>query len=580
LCFEVGFFGYLLTMQNEIDEETRIVNQSRKINYSLHRFIRGMAIIAAVARDATYKGFRFETYDRLRKDMRQCLTDLKSLYAGDPDKLVRIKRCEMCMESADKDMAEAKAEFAHILPFEYPLVSAKYSKRMNDNLLLVAKAGIFELADESAALANQDVSARKREQILLLLKCALVISVVLAIVIATVISKQLTSKLMILRDNAGRLARGQALLEPLKGNDEISQVDRSFHYAVNQIEKGIRKEQAILENAGDLICAFDEKLKVQSINPAGEVLLKLDSDAIVGVSFLNFIKDIEKEHVDKMLADIKEKGSREELETVLQGAPATEVEAILSVSYSTTDKAFYAVAHDVTAKKQLENVKREVTAMITHDLKTPLQTVRNYLEMLQLGKFGELNERGKKFLSLTDRESDRMVNLIESVLQLEQLRSGSIKLKREQVPLKSIVQKSIEAVQLLANDKGISLSSELIDIEVLGEAKWIEQILVNIFANAINYSPKDSSVKAVMQQQGEFAEVRIKDDGPGISDEDKGLIFERFHRISKQAQKVAGSGLGLTICKELIDLHGGYIKVESKLGEGSTFILGFPLKTS
>ena len=189
---------------------------------------------------------------------------------------------------------------------------------------------------------------------------------------------------------------------------------------------------------------------------------------------------------------------------------------------------------------------------------------------------GELNARGQKLLGLAYQESQRMVRLIESVLQLEKLRSGAVALDRQPVPLTEVLQKSVEAMQLIAGGRSVVLDFQPTDLFVMADAAWLEQVFVNVLANAINYSPADSQVKVRAQATGTYAEVLIIDQGPGISEEEKSLIFERFHRVSVTALKVTGSGLGLTICKELVDLHHGYVKVESELGKGSTFVIGIP----
>jgi two-component system sensor histidine kinase KdpD len=135
-------------------------------------------------------------------------------------------------------------------------------------------------------------------------------------------------------------------------------------------------------------------------------------------------------------------------------------------------------------------------------------------------------------------------------------------------------------VLLLAGEKNIELVSPAVPdgLTVTGDQSWLEQVIVNLLSNAIKFSPKDCKIDITAQidKTGKFAEIAIKDQGPGIDESEKSLIFERFHRVSSK-NGVEGSGLGLAICKELVELHDGYIRIDSVPKEGSTFTVGIPL---
>ncbi len=225
-------------------------------------------------------------------------------------------------------------------------------------------------------------------------------------------------------------------------------------------------------------------------------------------------------------------------------------------------------------------MRREVTAMVTHDLKSPLQTVRSFLEMLALGRLGQLNEKGAKLVPKIEQQTTRMAGL-----DSKRAAAGTIARRSEHTrihcrQLSELLKDSIGSVQILAEEKEITFELDLKEAPAWGEAKWIKQIFVNVLVNAINYSPDKSTVRATSQSLEKFSEVRISDNGPGLNEQEKIMIFERFNRLDRKGDQLAGSGLGLTICKELIALHEGYIKVESEPGLGSTFVLGFPKQRS
>jgi PAS domain S-box-containing protein len=382
------------------------------------------------------------------------------------------------------------------------------------------------------------------------------------------------------RENAALFAAGKPLLPPLTGNDEIAELDRTFHMTVDMIAQGLRKEKAILNNTKEVICSFNDHYKIQSMNSAAQELLHTEADGLLGQNFLNLFPVEEKQRTQQELSKTRDSGQSCEFESRANRPNTSPVDVSVVVTFSPEDKLYYCSIHDLTAKLELERIRREVTAMITHDLKSPLQSVRSFFEMLGLGRFGEINEKGSKLLRMAEEQIMRMSDLIQSVLQLEQLRSGRSALETATVDLKDLMNESIEAVQLLADDKEITFDMDLSEASACGEAKWIKQIFVNILVNAINYSPSKSTVRATSQSLDKFSEVRISDKGPGLNEQEKLMIFERFNRLGRKGDGLGGSGLGLTICKELIALHEGYIKVESEPGQGSTFVLGFPKQRS
>jgi signal transduction histidine kinase len=240
------------------------------------------------------------------------------------------------------------------------------------------------------------------------------------------------------------------------------------------------------------------------------------------------------------------------------------------------DRNFHYAAELIEAAKRM---RQEVTAMISHDLKAPLQTVRSFLEMLEHGFFGTLDEPETRLLLTTQNACEHMVVLIDSVLQLEKLRTGNVQLQTVSVELAPLLDKCIAAIKLLTEEKGVILVEgykQSSSASVEGDAFWLEQVFVNILSNAVKFTAKNSTVSVSTEKSEMHAVIRITDQGPGISKEDRSLIFDRFHRVQSTAG-IAGTGLGLPIARELIELHHGSIAVESEVGRGSTFAISLPL---
>jgi signal transduction histidine kinase len=223
-------------------------------------------------------------------------------------------------------------------------------------------------------------------------------------------------------------------------------------------------------------------------------------------------------------------------------------------------------------------MRQEATAMITHDLKTPLQSVRNYFDMLGSGSLGDLNEKGTRLLKIGTRSLQHMADLINSVLQLEKLRTGNVTLETVKLQLATLLDACLDSIKLLAGQKNIAIlrgydPSESSQVD--GDAFWLEQVFSNILSNAIKFSPENSTIFVGLKRQEQGVVVQVQDQGPGIPENELGQIFERYHRVESTAA-IPGTGLGLPIAKELIDLHHGSIAVESKPGSGCTFSIVLP----
>jgi PAS domain S-box-containing protein len=579
LIFEIGLFSYLLHLQNQAEQASRQLNHVRQINDELNSLIRDLVYLMRISTSSTKFGSHMKELNQRFKAMHARMGRLSTLYSDDSKSQAVIRNSDLRITQGEQDLHEAREAISHANPEdpeEFRLIFKKFGHKFEADLLQLHQCGLLELADETSQNASIDASLETREKILIALKCALVLSVLFAATGATLLSRHLVRRVAGVRENASLFAAGQPLLPPLTGNDEIAELDRTFHMAADMIAQGLRKEKAILNNTKEVICSFNIHYKIQSMNSASQELLHSEPEGLLGQNFLNLFADEEKQRIEQELSKTRDSGQSCELESRASRPNTSPVDVSVVVSFSPEDKLYYCSIYDLTSKLELERVRREVTAMITHDLKSPLQSVRSFFEMLALGRFGELNEKGSKLLKMTDQQTVRMFDLIQSVLQLEQLRSGRSTLEATTVDIKGLLEESIETVQLLAEEKEITIDVDLREASACGEAKWIKQIIVNVLVNAINYSPSKSTVRATSQSLDEFSEVRISDKGPGLSEPEKILIFERFNRLGRKSDALGGSGLGLTICKELIALHQGYIKVESEPGQGSTFVLGFP----
>ena len=579
LCFEIAMFSVLIGLQDQVELDAQRLDHKRQVNECVNIIIHDVAQVALVKK--RFQQNQSSPESMLRKhidDLLQTFAKLEQLTKDDPELLQAVQTSKKAVLNAKDELTYVRSEIRKLTSFDQvsPILIAS-RKRLDADLATALNSGVLDLANKTEQTEDLEKNAQARHQITLLLRCALWISAALGITLAIIYSRNLTLRIMRVKENATRFANRESLRTVLTGDDEIAEVDRAFHEATRQIEMATRKERAILENATDLIFSLDDDLIITSANPSTEATIGKRPEELVGQSLLTLVASEDATMLTHILRQMVSSTHKAELEVHLLRDDMDPLNEVVSASYSPRDKSFYCILHDVTSQRQMERLRQEVVAMITHDLRTPLQTIRNYLEMLKLGMFGQLNDQGDKLLALSDKESKRMSTLIDGVLTLEKLRSGNTTLNLENIDLSSLLDSCAKALELVAQEKEIIIEIEPFEAtEIRGDRVWLEQILINILSNALKFSPANTTVTLTSVVTGENAEIRIKDQGPGIPKEDQLRIFERFQRVSATAHKV-GSGLGLNICKELLLLHHGSITCESEPGEGSTFIILLPL---
>jgi PAS domain S-box-containing protein len=576
LLFEVTLIGMMLDLQNKVELESQKIARSKKISDTVNAIIRDMVVIGGNIRAFYIRRGKTSLVASKLAEIRDYFDDLDGLTSDRPDlhKVVLASRAGLI--DCDRDLRSFRAQYRTVDTAEkLSIVLQAIRRRLDTDLELVMSAGFLDLAQQSYLDSQIDSTLKYREQIRILLMVALGVSGLLALSGALVFSKRMAGRLSIVETNAKRLANRQPLLQVMEGADEIAELDQTFHLAANLIDAAMRKEKAILDNAKDIICSLDDKMMIVSVNAACDATLGLSPLDLIGKSFISLLKPEEQAEVTDYLKTLKEQQASKPLNiTIPNTHDAIERIMSMSASYASVEETFYCVLHDVTANKEVELIRQEVTAMISHDLKAPLQSIKNYLRMLHAGRLGELNEEGTKLLQLTETESERMARLINSVLDLEKVRSGTAELNMTQMSVYELLSECCQSVKLLAGEKNICL--EIVASErtkVYGDRHWLNEIFVNLLGNAIEYSPSGTTVRASGAQVDGFIEMRVSDQGPGIAEEERTLIFERFRRLSNS---VGGTGLGLTICKVLVNLHKGYIRAEGNEPNGTSFVVGIP----
>ncbi len=254
------------------------------------------------------------------------------------------------------------------------------------------------------------------------------------------------------------------------------------------------------------------------------------------------------------------------------------VRAIGEIQQKEGKEYFTGVIHEITEKKLDEIRKNDFIGMVSHELKTPLTSIKTYIQLMQ-ARFSKTEDDAlSRILEKADLQINKMTTMINGFLDISRFESGKIQINHQQFDLSELL-KTTEEEAKATIDSHMTVFSPIESVEVNADRDKIEQVVNNLISNAIKYSPAGSVIRISCTSDDQFAYVSIKDQGKGIKKEDITHIFDRYYRVEgEEMQSISGFGIGLYLCSEIISHHRGSIRVESEIGEGSEFIFSLPLK--
>lgn len=354
----------------------------------------------------------------------------------------------------------------------------------------------------------------------------------------------------------------------INSNDELGSLGNTFNNMADQLQGKIKEVvdkqnrlETILRSMQSGVIAIDRNDKVIIMNPYAKTILGVKKN-IVGEKIENYIQDSNMLRI--ILSD-----TREEKEIRIKKP----FKRILKIKKDSMINGYtrigYVIAiQDITEMKRLENMRSQFVANVSHELKTPLTSIKGFAETL---RFVEDKETRYKFLDIIDKESERLTRLIEDILTLSNLENFEVEELEEFIP-DSIISDSIKILSKHSEKKNIKIHySSKNNNYILGRKDQFQQVVINLIENAIKYSEESTNIYVKSYSEGEMYYLSVKDEGIGIPKEDLPRIFERFYRVDK-ARKRGGTGLGLAITKHIVKSFGGTIDVNSEYGKGSEFV--------
>ncbi|HYH09869.1 MAG TPA: PAS domain S-box protein [Thermoanaerobaculia bacterium] len=350
-----------------------------------------------------------------------------------------------------------------------------------------------------------------------------------------------------------------------------------------EAEEALRRSEArtraIFENSlGGMITTNVDGV-IESVNPAALRMFGLDAHALVGAS-VRLLLDRDYASNRECVDDLRDTALGRVTARRARRSNGEHFTCELSLfEFYTGDGERHFAAHmlDVSERQEIERLKKDFISTVSHELRTPLTSIRGSLGLLAAGVMGELSPEARQMVIVAERNSVRLITLINDILDFEKFESGKVELDIRPTPLFRVLERSIETTGAFAVQEGIELELHCVSATVLADEMRLIQVLVNLLSNAVKYSHRGGVVKVHAEAHDGFIEVRVVDRGAGISAQAQARLFQRFHQIdSSDARRKPGTGLGLAICKAIVEQHGGTIGVTSREGEGSTFWFRVP----
>lgn len=612
LMFQLLFLLILSFFLWDNFEKMRVETHARNVLFSLNE-IYGSVRDAATSL-ASYKSNHDDgaliTYDKKVVQVKKQIKHLKHV--------VSEKYAEISKEDREKDIHLVDRIAIAVTKVEGLLEECKQNLMSGNQFVAMGSMPVlFKVADKISVWSDElrqryeqkDEQAPMKQMqrnfnITLLVLGGTVVNIIISLTFARVFGRTISNRLIVLADNSSRLAKGQELNPPVAGNDEINVLDQSFRKMSEELKAAQEEQKAltasamaseertrsVIENMPIGIVIIDAENRIESLNPQAEKMFAAHTQQLLGHPLSEILPKHSAEACRKTTNEVR-KGvaGAAPLAVAMEGdSMARRVNgdlfpAELQISkFSTQEgKHFLVTVQDITERHEMEKLKREFVSMVSHDLRTPLTAVQGTLDLLEEDAYGELTEQGHKRVKVANESIDRLINLINDLLDIEKMEAGKMRLQAKPTSLLKILTDSVESVRTFAERHEVELELKLEeDLIVAADRDRMIQVVVNLLSNAVKFSPAAAKVSLTAEKDGKLALVKVIDRGRGIPQDHVDSLFQRFKQVkAADGARKKGTGLGLAICKAIVESHNGSIAVSSEEGKGSEFRFTVPLAT-
>jgi PAS domain S-box-containing protein len=484
-----------------------------------------------------------QPYERARTNLPGLFAKLEREFADEPDQAARLRRL--------RALSDAKmAELAQTIALRRAGRDAEASAVVRSGRGLTVMEGIrqviTELREREAAKIRQSTAEDARrsaqtERIIMLLFLGLLIGSGATVIL-------------------------------------IRRYADTRRHLLEAIQAEASRERAVFEAAMDGILVVNGRGVIERGNPAAERLFGRGPGELVGRSVFDLMNPASAERIRPILAGGPEaysSGLRREAAGVRQDGSTFPMEISFAALKSSDDGVLLFV-RDISERREVERMKDEFISTVSHELRTPLTSIAGSLGLVASGAAGPLPEKAARLISIAQANSQRLVRLINDVLDLEKIESGKLPFNFQELDLGDVAERAVEGVRGYADQLGVELKLDRNGpARVRGDADRLVQVITNLLSNAAKYSPRGEAVQVTVAREGEKVQLTVADRGPGVPEAFRDRIFTRFAQAdSSDARGKSGTGLGLYIAKEIAERHGGRLWYETK--GGAVFHLELP----
>lgn len=357
---------------------------------------------------------------------------------------------------------------------------------------------------------------------------------------------------------------------------------------LRDIEDKGRELRAVIDTAADGIICVNDQGVIESVNPAALNVLGYEESELVGKNIVEFLPEQYRTKFGAALTHYFRSAMKGMIGRVVEASgqrrDGSEFPMEVAVSRLTFgDRTLYtAIIRDISDRKQVERRVSEFYSTISHELRSPLSSIRGSLGLIEGGAIGEVPPDVQELVHIAKRNCDRLIRLINDILDAKKIEAGKLQVKKLPLNADELVKNALEVMQSLADEARVRLHADDVPrMEVVGDPDRVVQVLTNLLSNAIKHSPEGEVVEVFtdVALNGEsYLRFCVRDRGPGIPSDQLDMLFSEFQQLdSSDSRKVSGTGLGLAISKSIVEQLDGQIGVENSPGSGATFWFELPL---
>lgn len=384
------------------------------------------------------------------------------------------------------------------------------------------------------------------------------------------------------------------ITKPFQVEEVLARIET--HLTIRKLQKQLQQQNDRLQQEIKERTLAEEKfVKAFRSSPSPIAILTLAEGRFLEVnsSFLRMSGYDREEIIDRTIAELKldissstytqavqtllDRGSLQNRELELRTKCGEIRTVLLSIELIELDKhqCTLNIINDITERKRLEN---EFISLVSHELRTPMNSLIGALDLLRAGQLGILTEKGKQFLDMAIANTERLIRLVNDILDLERMKSGKIAMQKVKCNVGDLMLQAMQAMQPMAEQSQITPICEPIEVEIWADSDRLLQTLTNLLSNAIKFSEPGQTIWLCASVKSQQIYIQVRDRGRGIPADKLQRIFEPFQQVdASDSRKKGGTGLGLAICRNIVEQHDGQIWAESTLGQGSTLTIALPL---